>query len=127
MEYKIYMGIPEMEVFWNDLSCKVKNKTASKSKLKQYKQIGKALYLLSINPKYPSLKTHEIDALTNRFGDKVWQSYIENNTPSAGRIYWAYGPNKESITILGIEPHPNDSKNNAYKKIVLSRFGKAIN
>lgn len=40
---------------------------------------------------------------------KVWQSYLENNTPSAGRVYWVYYP-KGSITIIGIEPHPNDNK-----------------
>ena len=120
------MGIPEMEEFWNSLSNKIKNKSATKTEEKQYKQIGKALYLLSINPRYPSLKTHEIEPLTNRIDMKVWQSYLENNTPSAGRIYWAYGPNKEDITILAIEPHPNDSKANAYKKIVLSKLGNKI-
>lgn len=126
MGYKIHMGIPEMEEFWNSLSNKIKNKSATKTEEKQYKQIGKALYLLSINPRYPSLKTHEIEPLTNRIDMKVWQSYLENNTPSAGRIYWAYGPNKEDITILAIEPHPNDSKANAYKKIVLSKLGNKI-
>ena len=72
------MGIPEMEEFWNSLSNKIKNKSATKTEEKQYKQIGKALYLLSISPRYPSLKTHEIEPLTNRIGMKVWQSSLEN-------------------------------------------------
>ncbi len=122
MEFQIRMGIPEMKDFWDNLRYKVKNNTATKEEEKQYKLIGKALYFLSINPKHPSLQTHEIDVLTNRVGIKVWQSYLENNTPSAGRIFWVYGPSKENITIIAIEPHPNDSKANAYKKIVLSRF-----
>ena len=50
---------------------------------------------------------------------KVWQSYLENNTPKAGRIYWVYGPDKGDITIIGLEPHPED-KSNAYQKITLS-------
>ena len=127
MEYKIHMGIPEMEELWRELLNKIKNKSATKSEERQYKQIGKVLYLLSINPRYPSLKSREIESLTNRIGIKVWQSYLENNTPSAGRIYWAYGPNREDITMLAIEPHPNDSKANAYKKIILSNLGNQIN
>ena len=68
---------------------------------------------------YPGLQSHEITGLSDREGFRVWQSYIENNTPAAGRIYWTYGPNKGEITILGVEPHPND-KSNAYSKIRLS-------
>jgi hypothetical protein len=56
---------------------------------------------------------------------KVWESYLENNVPSAGRIFWVYGPEQQAITIIGLEPHPNDSKSNAYKKITLSAIGNA--
>ena len=38
----------------------------------------------------------------------------------AGRIFWVYGPEQKNITVVAIEPHPNDSKSNAYKKITLS-------
>ena len=115
-----------MDNFWNNLKNKVKNNTATKKEEKEYKQIGKALYFLSINPRHPSLNTHEINSLSARFDVKVWESYIENKSPSAKRIFWAYGPNQKDITILAIEPHPNDSKTNAYKKIVLSKFGKEM-
>ena len=37
-------------------------------------------------------------------------SYLENHKPVAGRIFWVYGPDKNDITIIGIEPHPNDKK-----------------
>jgi hypothetical protein len=50
---------------------------------------------------------------------KVWQSYLENNKSAAGRLFWVYGPDKEDITIIGIEPHPEDKKN-GYTKIKLS-------
>lgn len=57
----------------------------------------------------------------------MWESYLENNTPAAGRIFWSYGPQKGDITIVDIEPHPNDAKSNAYKKIILSQMGKELN
>ena len=57
------------------------------------------------------------------YGQKVWQSYLENDTPKAGRIYWCYGPEKGGITIVGLEPHPED-KSNGYKKVTLSAMGK---
>lgn len=56
---------------------------------------------------------------------KVWESYLENNTPAAGRIFWAYGPEQGDITVIGPESHPND-KANAYKKITLSQMGKEV-
>lgn len=119
--FEIHMGIPEMKEFWDSLSNKVETNTASKTEEKLYKQIGKALYHISINPKYPGLETHDIDVLSKRYGMNVWQSYLENNTPAAGRIFWVYGPNKNEITIIGLEPHPNDTAN-SNKKIVLSNI-----
>ena len=56
---------------------------------------------------------------------RVWESYLENNTPKAGRIFWVYAPERNDITIIGLEPHPDD-KNNAYKKTTLSRIGKSV-
>ncbi len=51
---------------------------------------------------------------------KVWQSYLENHTPAAGRISWAYGPGKGEITILAVEPHPEDQKRGGYDRVRLS-------
>lgn len=50
----------------------------------------------------------------------VWQSHIESNKPSAGRIYWVYGPDKQDVTIIGLKPHPEDKKKAGYKKVKLS-------
>ena len=123
--FKIHMGIPEMEAFWNELTAKVDSGSAKKNEVKHFNRIGKALYLLSQDPRYPGLHSHEISSLTARFGQKVWESYLENNKPAAGRIFWTYGPGQGHITILAIEPHPND-KSNAYDKITLSSMGEAI-
>ena len=65
------------------------------------------------------MNTHEIDELTEKYGFKVFEAHLENQTPAAGRLFWAYGPDKGDITILGIEPHPSDKKG-AYARIKLS-------
>ena len=120
MAYRIRMGIPEMAAFWNSLSEKNQSGAANSDEQTVYKKIGKALKLIAENPRHPGLQTHEITALTKRYGGmKVWQSYLENHRPQAGRIFWVYGPNQKDITVLGVEPHPND-KGNAYRKITLS-------
>lgn len=124
--FEIHMGIPEMDKFWFELTEKNHNSTATKDEIKLYKKLGKTFALIATNPKYPSLETHEIAALTKRYGMKVWQSYVENNTPAAGRVFWVYGPNQNDITIVGVEPHPNDSKSNAYSKITLSSMGDSV-
>jgi hypothetical protein len=28
----------------------------------------------------------------------------------AGRVFWTYGPDKGEITVLAVEPHPEDKK-----------------
>ena len=117
--YAIHLGIPEMQQLWDDLQRKHDSGTANKAEEKLRKLMGKAMRLIAADPRYPGLQTHEITALTRRYGMKVWQSDLENNTPKAGRIFWVYGPDKGDITIIGLEPHPED-KSNAYQKITLS-------
>ena len=123
--YSIVMRIPEMRDFWDSLCSKVNSGSASKDEMKLYKKMGKAMYHISQNPRHTGLETHEISSLTKRYGIKVWQSYLENQTPAAGRIYWVYRPDRGEITIIGLEPHPND-KSNSYDKITLSSTGERI-
>ena len=120
MSFAIRMGIPEMLALWTDLSQKNTAGTISKKELALYNKWGKAMRLLSQDPSYPSLHTHDIEPLTKRYGVKVWQSYLENNTSRAMRMYWVYGPDRQDITIIGLEPHPEDKKNGAYDKVSLS-------
>ena len=123
--FEIHLGIPEMEELWNSLSGKVNNGSAKRNEIKLYKRMGKAMALLSDNPRHPGLNSHEISSLTARYGMKVFESYLENNTPKAGRIFWVYGPDKKGITIIGLEPHPDD-KSNSYKKVTLSSMGEEV-
>lgn len=120
MSFAIRMGIPEMIDLWTDLSRKKAAGIISKKELALYNKWGKAMRLLSQDPSYPSLHTHDIEPLTKRYGIKVWQSYLENNTSRAMRMYWVYGPDRQDITIIGLEPHPEDKKNGAYDKVSLS-------
>ncbi len=120
MSYAIRMGIPEMDELWNTLKTKHRDGTISKKEEDLYNKWGNALKKLSSNPMYPSLKSHEITELSRRYGMKVWQSYLENKTSGARRMYWVYGPGQQEITIIGLEPHPEDAKNGAYDRIKLS-------
>ena len=117
--FNIRMGVPEMKQFWNNLEQKIKAKSASKKEIELFKKLVSCFKKLSTDPRYPSLCTHDIEALTKRYDLKVWESYVENNKPAAERISWVYGPGREDITVIGLEPHPNDKKN-AYNKITLS-------
>ena len=120
MEYKIRMGIPEMEELWDTLQQKYRKGTISKKDEIIYKKWGNALKKLSADPFYPGLQTHEIPPLSKRYGMKVWQSYLENKTSDAMRMFWVYGPGQQEITVIGLEPHPEDRKNGAYDRINLS-------
>ena len=123
MTFNIRMGIPEMAELWNNLQENYRNGTINKKDGEFYKKWGSALKKLANDPYYPSLNTHEIPPLSKRYGMKVWQSYLENKKSGARRMYWVYGPDQSEITIIGLEPHPEDAKNGAYDRIALSELG----
>ena len=72
------------------------------------KQIDKTLRHLAANPKHPGLNTHKYDSIRDPSGKnrEVFEAYAQNDTPSAYRVFWHYGPNRGDITIVGITPHP---------------------
>jgi hypothetical protein len=122
MAFKIRMGLPEMEALWKDLSTRKLQGTLDKEEEKFFKKLVKTLGYLEQNPRHNSLASHEIDDLTRKYGFKIFQSYLENATPAAGRLFWTYGPDKDDITVLAIEPHPEDQKRGAYQRIKLSHM-----
>ena len=73
---------------------------------KRSKAVKKSLGYLEVNPKHPGLNTHKIESLTREYGIEIFEEYAENNTPQAYRIFWHYGPGKNTITIIAITPHP---------------------
>jgi hypothetical protein len=115
------MGVPEMRELYDYLAVGKEAGTLDQDEEKLAKKFFKTLDLLSANPYHNSLESHEIDALTKRVGFKVFQSYLENRKPGAGRLFWAYGPERGQITVLGLEPHPENTTR-GYAGIHLSRF-----
>lgn len=70
------------------------------------KAVRKTLGLMETNLRHPSLHTHEYSELKGVNGEKVFESYAQNRTPGAYRIFWHYGPQKKQITVVAIIPHP---------------------
>lgn len=72
------------------------------------RQVKKSLGYLQTNPRHPSLNTHPYEAIDNPINlrEKAFEAYAQNNTPSAYRIFFCYGPDKKQITIIAITPHP---------------------
>ena len=120
MPFNIRMGVPRMEATWNDLVARARSGKLDREETKSYRKLTKALEYLRENPRHNSLASHEIDALSRKCGFRVFQSYLENKTPAAGRMFWAYGPDKGDITILAVESHPEDRKRGAYQRIKLA-------
>ena len=118
MNFEIWFGIPEIRDFWLELNKKINNHNATKDEVRLYKKLVKAIKLLQTNPRHNSLNSHEIDVLSAKYGRKVWESYLENKKPAAGRIFWVYYP-PGAITIIALEQHPNSNKH-SYEKITLS-------
>ena len=114
MPFEILYGYPDIENIMKDLLERKNKKKLGKDELKYLKKIVKCFAFLSQDPTYPSLNSHKIDVLSKKTGVDIWESYLENHTPSAGRIFWLYGPKKGQITIAAIEPHP---EKNAYSKV----------
>ena len=107
--WKIRYGWPDVEKIMKDLHEKHRKDSLDDAERKKLKLYVKALNLISTNPKHNSLNTHEIRFLSQSYGIKIWQSYLKNNAPSAGRVFWCYGPGKREITICSFEPHPNQA------------------
>ena len=85
------------------------------SEKKRYKAVKKALKFLAQDPFYPSLQSHPYYSLKGPSGERVFESYAEQNTPNAYRLFWYYGPDRLNksgtcipvITIMGIVPYPD--------------------
>ncbi len=122
MTFDVLMGEPHMRVLWDRLNAGAKAGTLKGDDKVNARKLAKALKHLSQNPFHPGLQSHEIDALSARYGRKVYQSYLENKTPAAGRLFWVYGPKRREITVIGLEPHPDDDKNGAYARVLLSEL-----
>jgi hypothetical protein len=91
--------------FLNHKMCKI---TKSSKIEGLFKQVYKTIHLLKLNPRHPSLQTHEYDSIENPYNpkEKIFEAYAQNKTSGAFRVFWCYGPQCKEITILSITPHP---------------------
>jgi hypothetical protein len=115
----VVAGEPEMQAEWTRLVDGSKRGTLTALDRNLARKLAQAVQHLQENPFHPGLQSHEIDALSARYGQKVFESYLENKTPAAGRIFWVYGPRRHFITLIGMEPHPQDSKR-GHARVLLS-------
>ncbi len=91
--------------FSEEAKLKLNELKEDNSKKGLLKQVRRILGFMETNLKHPSLNTHKFDDLPCDLG-QVFETYAQNNTPGAYRIFWVYGPNKGEIYILAITPHP---------------------
>lgn len=96
-----------MELRFTKEAAKVLRELETPNHKLKLRKVRKTLARLEQNPRHPGLQSHKYDSVTSSDGSAVWDSYVENHTPGAWRIFWQYGPEGGVITILTIGPHPD--------------------
>ena len=120
--FVIRMGVPEMEALWRDWVARAEQGGLSGDEARTFRKLVKVVGFLAVNPRHNSLSTHEIDELSRLHGVKIFKAILKIGRRPRGGCFWAYGPNKGEITVLALEPHPEDKKRGAYARIRLSRM-----
>lgn len=93
-------------VFTEEADRQLKALEKDRSLAKRFKAVRKALGLMEVNLRHPSLRTHEYKSLSAIYGEKIFEAYAESGTLAAYRIFWKYGPRKNELTIISITAHP---------------------
>jgi len=81
-------------------------KALDRKKNPKLTKVRKTLGLMEADLRHPGLHTHEFTSLSGPNGEKVFESYVENRTPGAWRVFWFYGPGRGVIRVLNIVRHP---------------------
>ncbi|CCH27388.1 hypothetical protein ABZ816_33020 [Actinosynnema sp. NPDC047251] len=102
------MSAPPYELLYTaEASAVLEHLRGKQQYAKKLKKIRKALTQLEqLGPRYPALRSHQYQSVPGPNGAQLWESYVENNTPSAWRIWWIYGLGEDQITIVTVGPHP---------------------
>lgn len=99
---------PYALVFTDEASAILDDLQSTKAHAVKCKKVRKALQQLrDAGPGYPALQSHKYSSLQGPHGEDVWESYVENHTAGAWRIWWYYGPEPDILTILTIGKHPD--------------------
>lgn len=101
------MSAPPFRLVFTDEATTLLRDLASPRYRTKDKKVRKALRLLrDVGPAHPGLNSHKYHSRTGPNGEDLWESYVENRTPGAWRIWWIYGPEDDMITIVTLGPHP---------------------
>lgn len=74
----------------------------------RFKKATRAIRMMrEAGPAYPSFCTHQMRYLKGPGGVTIWNSYVENKTPQAWRMYWVRCEDG-SIQIISIGPHDHE-------------------
>ena len=99
--------MPAFELLWTDQAEKQFLELQHRGPKDKYTKVRKTLETLTCRgPKYPSLHSHKYQSIKGPGGEEVWESYVENRTSGAWRIWWMYGPTPNVITLIMIAKHP---------------------
>ncbi len=73
-----------------------------------FKQVNACVQKLINDPRHPGLKTHKYDSIEHPYerGQPVFEAYVQNQAPSAYRLFWCCGRATAEITIIAITTHP---------------------
>ncbi len=74
-------------------------------------RVRNTLAKMQANIRSKGLSTHEYTSKAGPNGEKLFEAYVENNTPNAHRVLWFYVPGQGDITVINIIPHPKDKSN----------------
>ena len=66
------------------------------------KKVRKVLAFLEEDPRHPGLRVHPFHSLQGPNGEAIFEAFVENQTAGAWRVWFWYGPERETITILMI-------------------------
>lgn len=93
-------------LFTEEAASQLKSLEKDKGVQKRLRAVHKALAYLETNPRHQGLNTHKYSSLRGANGEEIFEGYAENQTASAYRIFWHYGPGNKVITVVAITPHP---------------------
>lgn len=91
-------------IFNDDAKEQFQDLENAKARQAAFKAVCKTLAFMETNLRHPSLNTYEFSSLERPNGEKIFESYAQNKTPGAFRVFWYYGKNE--ITVVSIIPHP---------------------
>lgn len=100
------MSAPPSHLLYTDEAKALLRDLAKTNPAKNRKMLKTLRLLQDIGPAHPGLSSHKYHLRSGAGGQDLWESYVENGTPGAWRIWWLYGPEADSITIVTLGPHP---------------------